>query len=172
MSYDRQPLRQSQENRPDWAPAFAEGGKRWWPRPTEAQRARARQVGYAVSIVVNAILLVVAHSLPSWGLPFLTPAFVDVLWAIDLSLGASIVANAVYFAYDASWFRNLTQIALTGLSLVSTVALYRVFPFDFGGASGDDLARLALAAVIFALVIAIVVQVIAWFANEVRRAVD
>jgi hypothetical protein len=170
MTANRQSLQQGGDSRPGWVRNFEDSGRRWWRRPTEEERARARQAGYVASIVVNAILLVIAHSLPGWGIPFLTPAFADVLWAIDLSLGTTIIANALYFAYDARWFRGLTLIGLTGLSLLSTVVLYRVFPFDFGDASGDDLARLALTMVIFAIVIAIIVQIIAWFAKLVRGA--
>ena len=39
--------------------------------------------------------------------PF-TGDWVDVLWAVRLSLVASIAANAMCVAYDADWFRHLT----------------------------------------------------------------
>jgi hypothetical protein len=153
MAATRQPLQREHDRQSDWV----------------MSKASARRVGYAVSIVVNMILLVLVQRLPTWGLPFLTPAIGTALWAFNLSLSATIVANALFFAYDAPWFRDLTQIALTALALLATVTLYRIFPFDFGDASANALARLALVAVNIALVVALFAQTIAWFVGLGRR---
>jgi len=64
---------------------------------------------YATALVVNAVLLYSAHRLLEWGVPFLTPSFNDVLWALDLSLGATVLANAAFIAYDSAWFRHVSD---------------------------------------------------------------
>jgi hypothetical protein len=94
---------------------------------TEVQ---VRYAGYGVTMLVNITLLYAAHNVLAWGIPFFAPSFADVLWVIDLSLGAAIVANALFIAYDAEWFRHVTHVGLDGLSLLSTYIIYRVFPFD------------------------------------------
>ena len=49
---------------------------------TEAERQRWRQAGYIAAVVINAVLLVIAHTLLRWPIPVITPAWADVLWAI------------------------------------------------------------------------------------------
>jgi hypothetical protein len=117
-----------------------------------------RQGGYSVEVVVNAILLYAAHHLLAWGVPFLTPAFSDVLWAIDLSLGAAIIANALFIAYDPAWFRYLSQACLNLFSLVSTYTLYRVFPFDFEPVGWNDIVGVLLVVVMVATAIGFIVH--------------
>jgi hypothetical protein len=105
------------------------------PRP-------ARMFGYTVAIAVNAILWYVVHNLQRWDLPFIVvEQFRRVLTALDLSLGATMVANAIFIAYDPRWFRRIGQAALNLLSLNAMYAIYRVFPFDFGSAGADQAIR-------------------------------
>jgi hypothetical protein len=127
-----------------------------WRPPTD----QLRHGGYTVELVVNAILLYAAHHLLPWGVPFLTPAFADVLWAIDLSLGAAIIANALFMAYDPAWFRQLSQAGLDFFSLVSTYTLYRVFPFDFELAWWNDVAAGVLVVAMVATTIGFIVHVV------------
>lgn len=145
---------------PGWARALDEGGRRFWRKPTAEGRARSRRVGYVVSILVNALLIAVARSIPTWGLSFITADFDAVLPAIQLSLTAAIVANAILFAYDEPWFRHLSQAVVNAFSLNATLVLRRVFPFDFGGERGDGLARLMIALVLIAVIIAIVAEAV------------
>lgn len=105
------------------------------PRP-------ARMFGYMVAIAVNAILWYVVHNLQRWDLPFvLAERFPRVLTALDLSLGAAMVANVIFLAYDPRWFRRIGQAALNLLSLNAMYAMYRVFPFDFGSAGANQTIR-------------------------------
>jgi hypothetical protein len=131
--------------------------------------ARGRRAGYVAAIVVNAVLLYVAHHLLAWQVPFVAPSFGDVLWAIDLSFTSTIVANAVCLAYDARWFRNLTQLGLSGLAFVVAAVLYGIFPFDFGTATWNELAHLGLLLVMGALIIAMLVQTVVILTNLIRR---
>ena len=124
----------------------------------EREGSRGRRAGYIASIVANVVLLYVADHLLEWGVPFLTPAFGDVLWWIHLSLEATIVANLVLLAYDARWFRGLVQVGLIGIAFVVTAILYAWFPFDFGRLVWNELAHVCLVLVMIALAIAAVVQ--------------
>ncbi len=92
----------------------------------------SRRFGYFVSVLINVAMLIVVNNLVTWDiLPFLTGDFDRVVPIITVSLGAAILANLAYIAYDAGWFRSLTQIGLLLISLAATIRLYQVFPFDF-----------------------------------------
>ncbi len=94
----------------------------------------ARLLGYAISIVVQVALLILVNNLVEWDIaPFITEEFSDLVPYVNVSLVASIVVNAVYFAFDPRWFRSLTQAILNVISLVVIVQTYRIFPFDFSG---------------------------------------
>ena len=163
------PLGQAQTPRtPGWARALDEGGQRLWRRSADEERHGLRIASYVVAVVVNAILIVVVRSIPSWGLPFITPAFGEVLPAIERSLVAAIVANVILCAYDAPSFRHLAQVAMNAFALNATLALVRIFPFDFGSPGGDDLARLTLLLITIAVIIAIFVEVIQMLLALVR----
>jgi hypothetical protein len=160
------------ERSPGQARDLGEPGRKLWPKLSDETRERARKAGYVAAVVVNAIVLAIAHDLPTWRVPFITPAFGDVLWAMDLSLGATIVANSVFFAFDPAWFRNLVQIVLNALALVAGIALYRVFPFDFGNQFANDLIRLAALGVVVALAIAIVVETVSLLVDQTKHALS
>jgi hypothetical protein len=98
------------------------------PRPSPS----TRRFGYVVAILVNVALLIAANNLLAWDIfPFLTSDFERVLPILNVSLGAAVFVNLMYLGFDATWFTSLTQIGLLAISLVVTVRLYQVFPFDF-----------------------------------------
>jgi hypothetical protein len=110
--------------------------------------------------VVDLLLLYCAQHVLEWGVPWFTPAWEDVLWAVNLSLVVSIAGSALLLAYDAPWFRRVVEMTTTGLALLASYWMYVVFPFDFGAL--DTVMRFALAALTMALAIAtIVVTVLA-----------
>jgi hypothetical protein len=169
MSHEMSPsqLGQQQTARtPGWA--LDEGWKRPWRGPTGEERHVLRIVGYAVSIAVNLILIVIARSIPSWELPFLTAAFGEVLPAIERSLVVAIVANAVLCAYDAPWFRHLARVVMNAFALNAMLALARVFPFEFSSSTGNDAARLTLLLVTIAIIIAIFVEAVKMLLSLLR----
>ena len=151
---------------PHWAQRLEENGKHYW---TDERRRSTRQVGYIVAIIVNAVILTIAHNLTSWGLPFVTSAFPETLWAINLSLSATIIANACFLVYDAPWFRDLAQIVLNIFAVVVALVTYRVFPFDFGDARANDLARLGVLGLAGLLALIVVVQTIAWISKLIAQ---
>jgi hypothetical protein len=129
-------------------------------QPTTAPKGSAR-LGYAIAVVINIVLLYIAHHLVAWEVSFITPAWTGVLWAIDLSLGASIAGNVLFLAYDRPWFKHLVQIVMSILSFVSTYVVYHAFPFSFALIWLDWAVRLALLAAMLGLVIALIVDFVA-----------
>jgi membrane-associated HD superfamily phosphohydrolase len=102
------------------------------------------------------ILLYVVQHVVDWNVPWITPAWSDVRWAVNLSLTASIMANALFLAYDRAWFHRLVEVITTTLALLAAYWIYVVFPFDFGP-QWTPLAYLVMMAVLFGLAIAAVV---------------
>jgi hypothetical protein len=99
-------------------------------RPT----APARRFGYLVAIGINVVMLVIANNILDWGwLPWLTDDFSGVVWLINVSLVVTILLNLAWLAFDPAWYRSAGQIVSNIVSLVVTVRIYQVFPFDFSG---------------------------------------
>jgi len=87
---------------------------------------------------MNLVFLYVANNLLAWDLlSFLTAAFGSVVWLINLSLAATILANVVWLGYDAPWFKSLSQIGVNLISAVVSIRMYQVFPFDFSQSQFD-----------------------------------
>lgn len=112
----------------------------------------ARTSGYVGSIIVNGILLYLAHHLLDWQVGWIQPGWSSVLWAVDMSLGASIAANVLFIAYDAKWFRSLAGSVSCAFAAFATWWVYTVFPFEFGSVEADGVARLVLVVILVATV--------------------
>lgn len=121
-------------------------------------RRSSPRVGYIVSILVNIFMWFVFHNLLNWGAEFVTHEFTRVLWAIDLTIGMTILVNALFLIYDPRWFKYLGQMAMNVTGLISVYTLWRVYPFDFGGL--DPIVRIALLIAIFGILIAVVVETV------------
>lgn len=119
-----------------------------------------KQIGYAVAVVMNVIVWYVINNLLNWNVQFITPRFADVLWAFNLSIGATAVTNAFYIIYNPGWFHHLTQMVLAVLAFNSVYVLRSVFPFDFPNATWDYALRLALLMAMVAAGIAFVVELV------------
>jgi len=119
--------------------------------------------GYAMAIAVNVAVLFVANNLLEWDLiPFLTGDFSRVLWIIDVSLLATVVVNLAYLWYDPAWFKSGCQICLGGISMLVSIRMLQVFPFDFTGSQFDwePVARFVMILGVIAVGIGIVVEVV------------
>ena len=128
----------------------------------------ARRFGYIVAIIVNVALLYVFNNLLRWNPPLLnlTERFTDCLWAINLSLLATIVGNILFLGYDAQWFKSLVQIVLNCFGLLSAYTLYRVFPFDFEMMLVEQAVRIALLVAMFGIVVGSVVEFFRLFSRK------
>lgn len=133
------------------------------PAPPDQRRpASARRFGYLVAIVVNAVMLWLAHQVLDWGWPgFLTADLADVLWLISASLVASMIVNATYLVHDGDRYRAAGDLVTAAFALAVSVRMWRVFPFDFSAYATDWtwLFRVALVVAIVGTVIAMLVDV-------------
>ena len=142
--------------------------------PTALMRGPAPGVGYLVAIAVNAVLLYIVNNLLAWDLlPFLTSELGQVLWLIDLSLLATIVANSVFLGFDPPWLKSMCQIALGGISMAVALRMYQVFPFDFTGSQFDWswTTRFVMVLTMIGIAIGIVGELIKLAGSLVPRAV-
>jgi hypothetical protein len=122
-----------------------------------------RRIGYVVAIAVNVAGLIVVNNVLDWGwFPWLTEDFGDILPILNVSLAASIAANAAYLAFDPRWFKAIAELALLSISLAVTIRMLQVFPFDFSSYdfSWEVVARSLLGLAIFGIVAGILAQIV------------
>jgi hypothetical protein len=93
--------------------------------------------GYVVSAVLNAVMLWVMNQLPVWKPFFLLDSYLDVLWAINMSLIVQIILNLVLVFFHPLFFHHLTQTVFSLLSFIALLWIVRVFPLDFSSRLGD-----------------------------------
>ncbi len=132
------------------------------PLRPEADARIGATVGYLVAIAVNLALMYVANHLLEWGVPFLTPKFEAVLWAINLSLGANILGNVIFMLYDARPFKHAMQAVLNVPGFVSAMVLYTIFPW------GAGLVRIALVVAMIGIGIGTLAELVQVFTDRKR----
>jgi hypothetical protein len=104
------------------------------PRPSAA----VRRFGYLVAALINAAMLYAINVWPGWtAVPFLTVQTEDVLPAVNASLVAGILANALYLWQDPKWLRELGNVVTTSVGLFAMIRLWVVFPVEFPAAGFD-----------------------------------
>lgn len=129
------------------------------------RRERAIHWGrYVVSLAGAAAMLAVVHAHPVWR-PwlggFVTARWADVLWALDLSLGAQLVTYGVLLATRERWLRTVAEVVDSAGAFLVLSALNAVYPFAFAAPAGPlaDLVRAGLAFALLAATIGLVVNV-------------
>ena len=77
---------------------------------------------------------------PGWeSLSFLTADTTKVLWLVNASLIAGVVADLVYARYDPPWLVALGGVVTTAIALAALIRIMQVFPVD--SAAGTSTAR-------------------------------
>ena len=89
---------------------------------------------------------------------YLTSDYSGVLWALNFSLGATILANVVFLVFDPKWFRHIAQIALNIIALFVVFVIFSVFPFTFSEESWAFWVRVALILVMVGIGIGTIVE--------------
>ena len=124
----------------------------------------SHRVGYAFAIFFLVVFLIIVNNLLNWHLPFisqvLTQDFEKCLWAINLSLAATIFGNFVFMFYDPKWFRHMMQVIFGGFSLISTFVFFSIFPLNLPSPLFEQLVRWALIIAIAATAISIIVELV------------
>lgn len=148
--------------------ADARGGGKRSRRRTKPRS--ARRVGYGISLVVFFVSIWVASNLVEWGWPsFLTEEWNEALPFIIAALGVSIVLTVVMIWFDPKWFRSLVEIITSITNLVATLAVWRIWPFEFseGGFPWETIVRVGMVIGIITPIIAIVLATVK-LVREVR----
>jgi len=117
------------------------------------------RVGHAIGFVLSLVVLALAHQ-HDWWRPMLggwvTEAFAEVLWAVDLSLLTRAAGHAILVVARGRVLRAVFDLANALTGLVSTWVLYSVYPLALGGLDGP--VRMFLVFVLLVSAIAVVVQ--------------
>lgn len=90
-----------------------------------------KPIHYIAGGIFDGIFLYVLHQLPRWNVPFLTPAYPQILPAVTVSLAVQMVLYAVLIVVHPLWLHYLAQVTFAAVSAVALVVTLRVFPFDF-----------------------------------------
>lgn len=119
-----------------------------------------RIIDHVVSIVVSIVLLFIFNSLLSWHIPFLTDSYIKCLWAIDLSIGSTIIVNFVFLFYEKEWFSHLMHLFLDIFALIAVYIIYSVFPFYFPAKVWENTANIVLIVIIVVTGFSIIYEII------------
>lgn len=124
----------------------------------------ARRFGYFLAILINTAMIYAANHLLDWDwVPFINEDFVLCLWAINLSLGASIFINFVFMFFDRKWFRSLMQAFSNVFAFLSGYIFLQVFPLDLSESLASA-ARLGIMIILGLIALGTLVELI----NAVR----
>jgi hypothetical protein len=93
-------------------------------------------IGRALALLVILILvnLVLLFQASTNGI--VRESWVDVLWAVDLSLVFQILGNSVLAFYRRVWLEGLLRAMFAGSGLLALIVFFIVFPLDFTQAVG------------------------------------
>ena len=129
-------------------------------------RKKPKRSEYVVAIVANFILFYILNNLLSWKVGFLTNSFQDCLWAINMSIVATVIGNILFLAYDLRWFRHSIRMAYNLFAVNAIYTLYRVFPFNFGQAFWNEAAKIVLILGTVGTVIGLIVEFVKLISND------
>ncbi|HUI70516.1 MAG TPA: hypothetical protein VL354_08320 [Spirochaetia bacterium] len=89
---------------------------------------------YVGAIVGNLIALVFMNTVLLWRQytqGVILESWVNILWAVNVSLLAQMVGNLILCFYRPSWFSALMRSAFAATGLMSAIVFFMVFPLDF-----------------------------------------
>jgi len=122
-------------------------------RPAAATR--TNRLGNLVAVAVDVAGLVVLHLWPGWAeFSFLTEDTRSVLGVVDAALVVGIVVNLVLLLRSPAWPTAAGSLVTTAVSLVATVRVLQVFPFDLSDGWGT-VVRVALVVAVVGSVLGI-----------------
>jgi len=125
----------------------------------ERNRKREQKSEYFVAIIFNLIFLYIANNLLNWHVYFITNAFNDVLWIINLSIIATIIGNALLLVYSPERFRHVIKIILNIFAFIAVYFVYEVFPFNFYNSFYNWGVNILLILAMIGIVIATIVEI-------------
>jgi hypothetical protein len=125
----------------------------------ERNKTKERTAGYIFAIIFNLIILYIVNNLLNWQIYFITPAFNEVLWIINLSIVTTIIGNTLLLLYSPVVFRHLIKIIMNTINFIAVYFVYQVFPFNFYNSFFNWGLSIFLVLVMIGLIIASFVEV-------------
>lgn len=126
----------------------------------EEKRKKSGKSEYIVAVVANFMLFYILNNLLSWNVGFVTSSFADCLWAINISIAATVIGNILLLAYDPSWFRHSIRLSYDLFALNAVYTLYKVFPFSFNQGFFNEATKILLIVAMVGVAIGTIVEAI------------
>ncbi len=128
------------------------------------KKSKENSIGtYIGGVVAGGILLFVINKLPQWHVPFITAAYADILWALNLSLLVQLTGNFMLLFYHPLFLHHIVQVVFNIFSIIALYFLITVFPFSLDELVGDwlhILIRIFLIIGMVATIISIIVHLV------------
>ncbi len=146
----------------------------------KAYRIRGFIVAIAVSIILlytfNNLLLIYVPWIPSdfskffWNIlnnvynhveiPFLSKAYEQCLWAINIALFFSIMGNFFLLMFRPRWFQYLVRAVIFGSGILPAYVIFAIFPFKIDNAVLENSIEVILIIGIVGLSIGVIISLI------------
>ena len=92
---------------------------------------REQKSEYVVAIIFNIIFWYIVNNILNWNIYFITNAFSEVLWILNLTIIVTIIGNVLLLLYSPDKFRHIMKIILNIFAFIAVYFVYEVFPFNF-----------------------------------------
>jgi hypothetical protein len=125
----------------------------------ERNRKREEKSGYFGSIIVSVIFYYIVNNLLNWHIYFITSAFNEVLWIINLSILVTIVGNALLLIYSPVRFLHIVKLIINIISFIAVYTVYKVFPFNFYNSFYNWGFNILLILALIGIIIAIIIEI-------------
>ena len=132
---------------------------RYWGSVILERNTKREQSEYFTAIIFNLIFLYIVNNLLNWHIYFITNAFNEVIWIINLTIIATIIGNALLLLYNPLWFRHLMKIILNIFAFIAVYIVYNIFPFNFYNSFYDWAFNILLILGMIGIVIATIVEI-------------
>ena len=120
---------------------------------------REEKSGYFAAIIFSLIFFYIVNNLLNWHIYFITSAFNEVLWIINLSILATIIGNGLLLLYSPIRFMHAVKIVINIFSFIAVYIVYKVFPFDFYNTFYNWGFNILLILALIGIIIAIIVEI-------------
>ncbi|MCZ3367390.1 MULTISPECIES: hypothetical protein [Methanobacterium] len=124
---------------------------------------------YIGAIVVNVILLYIFNNILNWQVNFITNAFNEVLWVINLAIMATIIGNIMFLIFNPEWFRHIIKMILNIFAFTAIYSIYSVFPFNFSSFLIDWSVTIALIFIMVGIAVATIIELFFLIINILAR---
>ncbi len=125
----------------------------------ERNRKREEKWGYFGTIIFSLIFYYIVNNLLNWHIYFITSAFNEVLWIINLSILATIIGNGLLILYSPIRFMHAIKIIINIISFIAVYIVYKVFPFNFYNSFYNWGFNILLILGLIGIVIAILIEI-------------